>query len=91
MLFQKFYSRYNINYSKGYGDSSLVELCKYNEQIKKIKMIMSIYQFSNIFNNDETVLFWKQIPNGLYVSNILKNLKKDGNSYSKFIYKCYRN
>ena len=55
--------------------AGLVELSKYTEPIKEVKRIMSNYTLLNIFNNDGTALFWKQIPKGSYGTNILRDLK----------------
>ena len=75
--FRNFCRRYNINYSKSYGDAGLVDLSKYTELIKEIKRIMSNYNLSNIYNNDETALFWKQIPKGSYGTSTFRRSKKN--------------
>ena len=64
--FRNFCRRYNMNYSKSYGDAGLIDLSKYTEPIKEIKRTMSNYDLRNIYNNDETALFLKQIPKGSY-------------------------
>ena len=38
---------------------------------------MSNYDLSNIYNNNETALFWKQIPKGFYGISTFRGSKKN--------------
>lgn len=65
----KFKSRHGISYRAICGESAGVNFITTNEWINRLPSIIDGYDRSNIFNADETSLFFKALPNKSYVLN----------------------
>lgn len=59
---QKFKERHHISYSSIYGNSLSAEQCIITEWLNKVKELISGYEERNIFNCDETGLFYRILP-----------------------------
>jgi len=60
---EKFRQRHNISYNSICGESSSVDVVSVQDWIQRIPKIITEYDKENIFNCDETALFFKAMPN----------------------------
>ncbi|CAF1348282.1 unnamed protein product [Rotaria sordida] len=67
--FEKFRSRHNISYRAICGESASVNPVTTNEWKNRLPLIIDGYDRSNIFNADETSLFFKALPEKSFVLN----------------------
>ncbi|CAF4043586.1 unnamed protein product [Rotaria sordida] len=67
--FEKFKSRHNISYRAICGESASVNPVTTNEWKSRLPLIIDGYDRSNIFNADETSLFFKALPEKSFVLN----------------------
>ena len=65
----KFKSRHGISYRAICGEAASVNLITINEWINRLPSIIDGYDRSNIFNADETSLFFKALPDKSFVLN----------------------
>jgi len=74
---QKFQLRHNFKSFKAYGESGSVDMHIVGKAIIKLKAITSEYQSKNIFNMDETGLFYSMPPDRTIASKQISGIKGD--------------
>ncbi|CAF3341955.1 unnamed protein product [Rotaria sp. Silwood2] len=67
--FEKFKARHNISYRAICGESTSVNPVTTNEWKNRLPLIIDGYDRSNMFNADETSLFFKALPEKSFVLN----------------------
>ena len=72
----RFKQRHSIRYHTSYGESASVPTSIYTE-IEAIQAICGQYQPNDVYNMDETGLFWRRMPNGGLSSKGSPGYKKD--------------
>jgi Tc5 transposase DNA-binding domain len=58
-----FKTRYNISRKKRYGEAGKVDKDQLELDLLEIRIIIEEYRLSDIYNMDETALYWKSSPN----------------------------
>lgn len=79
----RFKKRHNLRYHTFHGEAASVPSLVH-DKMKDIRTVCAEYEPHEIYNMDETGLFWRQMPNGgLSYSTIAGKKKKKGqNAYS---------
>lgn len=70
--FRIFINRFNLKYTKTYGKASLVDISEKQNEIDFIKEKINNYHSEDIYNNDESPLFWQKLSQGSYDIKKLK-------------------
>jgi hypothetical protein len=72
-----FNARHSIKCRKKYGESAEVEFEVNIEAIHNIRVRTALYHLSDIYNMDETGLYWKLVPDRSLSTEQLSGLKKE--------------
>lgn len=79
--FDRFLSSYELKYlRKLHGESGSLDLIYVEESLNKIKKELSGYQHQDIYNVDETGLFYECLPNGSYILQTENDIRGFKNS-----------
>jgi hypothetical protein len=87
---EKFKLRFNLRRYTKHGEADKVDLKLIEDKIINIKDEISKYNMNNVYNFDETALFYRLRPNKTLASGCIND---DGDSkerlYSCSLYQCY--
>lgn len=75
--FSNFKKRHSLTLKRAYGSSGLINREDYEGDILRIREIMKTYRLEDIFNFDETSLFFKLLPPKGYTLKVFKGVKED--------------
>jgi len=73
----RFKKRHNIRRFKIHGESESAPIEKLPEQRQELVELLSQYRPENVYNADETGLFFRMTPNQTLATKTVKGMKKD--------------
>jgi hypothetical protein len=76
--FTRFCNRYNFTRIGLHGEGGDVDLAKHRDAIEKIRKKLEPYSADQIFNMDETGLFYRSKPRFLYVDRSVAGVELRG-------------
>ncbi|KXN67759.1 DDE-domain-containing protein [Conidiobolus coronatus NRRL 28638] len=82
--FNNFIKRYGLKRFKNHGEANSVSEKKVKQELEKINAITKQYSSPNIFNIDESCLFYKQFDDVTYSSERRNGCKKSKQRYTIF-------
>ena len=77
--FERLKGRHSLMFKKPYGSAGLVDKESMGEQLVRVRETMSRYNLNDIYNFDETGLFYKLLPPKSHCLKEFKGFKEDKN------------
>ncbi|KAG2778096.1 hypothetical protein PC129_g17752 [Phytophthora cactorum] len=73
----RFQERYGIKWKRPHGESGSVDLQAAATEMQRLRNLIGSYPYANVFNMDETGLFYNAVPRGSLWVNESPSLKQD--------------
>jgi hypothetical protein len=75
--FDAFKTRYHISRKKRHGEAGKVDIMQLELDLAEIRSILEDYLLADIYNMDETALYWRSSPDNSLASEELKGGEAD--------------